>query len=219
MKKISTLLVILFFIAFTKNIQAQSECLTPTDLHTVTVGSRSAQLNWTGSTDSLFVIAYKVVDPNIVYNWHYRKTTSNTFNLRLLLPNTTYICQVRAFCKFKTKSLFSETITFTTGDCKGVTELNVDKVANHSVKLSWGGTSNAYLIKFKEVNGKYFRYRKTIDNNIIIANLKSNTTYEWCVKSFCYGTDTSSVWTCGGLFVTTGCAAPKIVVEKKCDLS
>ena len=213
MRKIATLLTLLLFLAIANHVTSQSTCQIPTNLQATAVGARSANLIWDGETDSLFVIAYKIVDPNINYNWRYKKSATNTFDLKSLAPNTTYTCIVRAFCHLYDKSDYSEAIEFTTAGCAAATNLTVNSVSDHLVKVSWTGSSDAYTVRYKKLNDAGYHYKKTTETSFILKSLSANSTYEWCVKSFCYNAkDTAAVYTCGAFFTTTGCKTPGIVI-------
>lgn len=218
MKRISTLLIVLFFIAGMSIVKSQTPppCNVPTNLNASNVGKKSATITWSGTTDSLFVLSYKIVDPNITYNWRYRVIAKGdtSLDLKPLIANTTYEVQVRAYCYFHHKSDYTAPVQFTTTGCQAASNLAVVKVTDNQAKLTWNGTADYFVVRYIQTIGTgVMHYKKVTTNSITLGNLASLTQYTWSIKAVCISNqDTLKAYSTGPQFTTKGCSAPTLVI-------
>ncbi len=217
MKRIGTILIVLFFIAGMSIVKSQTPpaCDVPTNLNVSNIGKKSATITWSGTSDSLFVLSYRIVDPNINYNWHYRVIAKgiNFLDLKPLIANTTYEVQIRAYCYFHHKSSYTDPIQFKTTGCQATYNLTVLKVTDNQAKLKWDGSADYFVVRYVPTIGNgSMHYKKVTANNITIGNLATLTQYTWSIKAVCISTDTLKAYTTGPQFTTQGCTPPSLVV-------
>ncbi len=100
--------------------ESAGACLEPTDLKYKKVSESSADIEWTSSASSSYIVEYKTTTAS---EWKSITTTANTITLKGLSCNTPYFFRVKGNCKTGGQSSFSANKSFTTLECTTDCEL------------------------------------------------------------------------------------------------
>lgn len=134
--------------------------------------------------------------------------TYTTVTVDWFLPNTTYEWRVRANCNYGDYSYWTAPITFTTlgGSCNVPTWLSTTNITYNSARFNWDPVSgaNSYSIQWRYTGGTWQDlggpfYGSWVD----VASLLPGTSYEWRIRSNCYGGNYSE-WSYPEAFTTLG---------------
>ena len=112
-------------------------CFVPENLTVVETGYTTATLQW-DAADNQTQWSIHVWNSANDYNYD---ANEHPFIVAGLAQNLTYYAAVKAICgNGATESEYSDTITFTTGQCAQVTGVNVTGITSHSAVVSWTPT-------------------------------------------------------------------------------
>ncbi len=207
-------MIVAFALSFSSVMSQQ--CMTPGNVTTGVITSTSVSITWEAASDSLYVIRYINIDvPGSLF--HYKKTSNTSIVLTNLIPNTNYQYQIESFCTFRNKSDYSYPINFktTAQKCNVPSGLTVTKITTHGATFKWTANGNNYALLYKVLSDTEWKYKTTTNNTITLTNLKSNTIYEWQVKSICNDGEERVVnYATGSLFntLTNLCYNPSVIV-------
>ena len=135
--------------------------------------------------------------PNIVaYNLRYRAggswtnviTTSNSYLINNLNPNTTYEWQVQTKCGNVDSSEFSSSRFFTTSLCQYPAGLTQNSITENSAKVSWMPISGVYgyNLQYKISTDPFWTtIPNLVSTSYSITGLNSGTAYQWRVQTKC----------------------------------
>lgn len=171
-------------------------CGVPVLLAPSPINGNSALINWTGSSDSVFQINFKISTSPLWNATVYSTSTSEW--LTNLLPNTSYDYRIRSVCQNNDQSVWVNG-TFTTTNTCGALTLNAPvTITSQSAVLSWNGsTDSVYNIFIRPVGAANWGARHTTSNTIRqFNNLTPNTNYEYRIRSVCKNKDVSA-WVFG----------------------
>ena len=126
-----------------------SPCPRPLNLDTLTVGSTTAHLTWSGASSASYRVCYRVVGADPSTNT-YVNCNTNQIVLTGLTPMTSYRAWVQKICG-SDSSLFSDGCTFQTEMCDNPTYAqNYDSTASMSTTTYFPGYAT-YNYSFSEV--------------------------------------------------------------------
>jgi hypothetical protein len=185
-------------------------------LYTTNITSTTATFDW------------EPVSGAVSYSLQYRLTNGNWidvpggpfystwYTITGLQPGTTYEWRVRANCSNWNYSPWSFSVWFTTlgSSCGTPTWPVTSNITNTSATFSWDEVwgAESYTVQTRLPNGTWYTIPNspTTNNWVTVNGLSPNTTYEWRVRSNCWGGQYSD-WTYPTVFTTTGyynCIAP-----------
>lgn len=145
---------------------------------------KSVTLTWDQCEDVKGYRVYQRVDNN----WKSLKTTSSrSYTVTDLVPNTTYKFGVRSYTKEDGKNYWSDyTVVYATtlGAPESPAKINVD-AGFDSVTLSWDAVENAngYRV-YQSVGGKWKALKTTSAKTYTVTGLTDATDYKFAVKSY-----------------------------------
>ena len=114
-------------------------CYTPSSIHASNVTVNSAVIDWTpGENETSWEL--NVTGTN--YDQTFTVTTK-PYTVTGLANGVTYTAKVRAICGVDRYSDWSETTTFTTTTCEGVSNVQVNNVTTNSATVIWNAPDNA----------------------------------------------------------------------------
>ena len=164
----------------------------PTNLHTTSVGSTSASLAWSASTDDVGVIGYAVKIGQVLYSLSEGSTSTN---IKYLKANTTYSFDVTAFdasgkqsapakITLKTAVLGSSDTT-----APGAPSLTATAYSANEVDLSWSLPSATDLTGFLVFQGTQLLENippnSSIQTRVLpVTGLNAQTGYTFSVQSY-----------------------------------
>ncbi|AZS15946.1 fibronectin type III domain-containing protein [Paenibacillus lutimineralis] len=157
----------------------------PTNLAASIISVTSARLSWTKSTDNVGVVGYDIYlisdsDPDLIAT-----STTNSYTLNELQPNTTYTVMVRARDNAGNQSADSSNVSFTTkaDTTKPSTPTNLTLVTmtNNSVTLKWDeSTDNVGVVAYDIFEGTNLVATVALPSGGVI-NLLPSTPYRFTV--------------------------------------
>ena len=181
-----------------------SGCGLPSLNATTAITGNSAIVNWSGSSDSIYQISFKVAN---TASWSIPANT-NLLSRKLinLVVNTTYDYQIRSICKSGDASAWV-TGQFTTNAGCGLPVLGTPTSINgNSATMNWSGQSDSvYQVSFKPANSATWGSPiLATTTNRQLTGLTVNTTYNYRVRSICKNGDISN-WVTGTFATNSGC--------------
>jgi len=164
----------------------------PTNLHTTSVGSTSATLAWTASTDDVGVLGYFVQIGPILYSLSEGSTSTN---IKYLKANTTYSFGVTALDASGKQSapaqITLKTAALGTSDTTppGAPTLTATAYSANEVDLSWSLPSATDLTGFLVYQGTQLLEdippNSSIQTRVLpVTGLNAQTAYTFSVKSY-----------------------------------
>ncbi len=188
MKKTIRLLSVAFVIALIMAVSSVWALAAPTPERPGKMNAnpdyKSVTLTWDQCENVKGYRVYQRVDNN----WKSLKTTSSrSYTVTDLVPNTTYKFGVRSYTKEDGKNYWSDyTVVYATtlGAPESPAKINVD-AGFDSVTLSWDAVENAkgYRI-YQSVNGKWKALKTTTAKTYTVTGLTDATDYKFAVKSY-----------------------------------
>ncbi len=189
-------------------------CNTPTWPTTSNVTATSAKFSWSSASGAQsYTVQIRL--PNGSWSDVGSPVTNTWVTVTGLNPNTTYEWRVRSNCSSWQYSSWTYPVSFTTlgNACNTPTWPTTSNITQTSAKFSWSTASGAqsYTVQIRLPNGTWQDlYGGPFSNNWVTASgLTPSTTYEWRVRSNCYGGQQSS-YTYPVSFTTLGasCSMP-----------
>ena len=180
-----------------------SPCSTPRDFAASDLNYATATLSWTEIGESEeWIIYYMAEDDEEVSSV---TVTSNPYTFEGLQQGTTYYAMVAPTCD---EGKLSDMISFTTlVACAMPTDVTVSNIEAHSVDVSWTGTSDMYLIRYKVSGASDWTTQSADMEAATLSGLTPETTYQFQVQGDCG--DFQSKWTTIGTFTTLeSCVTP-----------
>ena len=152
-------------------------CPQPTNLNITNIESTEADIYWiAGQEETSWILGYKEANAS---NWTNVTTTSNSYHLTSLLPNTTYDVRLQANCGSST-SVFLNT-SFTTSNCGQSGSCGYSFLLSDAYGDGWNGAS---------IN--------VLQNGILVNNITLSGSYDELVNiTLCDNTPTTLVWNYG----------------------
>ena len=152
-------------------------CPQPTNLNITNIESTEADIYWiAGQEETSWILGYKEANAS---NWTNVTTTSNSYHLTSLLPNTTYDVRLQANCGSST-SVFLNT-SFTTSNCGQSGSCGYSFLLSDAYGDGWNGAS---------IN--------VLQNGILVNNVTLSGSYDELVNiTLCDNTPTTLVWNYG----------------------
>lgn len=189
-------------------------CSTPTWPSTTNITQTTASFQWSpvSGADSYTV---QIRLPNGTwYDIDGSPFMNNYATAYDLNPGTTYEWRVRANCGYGNYSNWTYPVSFTTdgGSCHAPSYLTTTNITHNSATWDWSSVSGAisYSIQWRYPGGTWYNLNGGPFTNswVAVGGLDPSTTYEWRVKSNCYGG--SSEWSYHTSFTTLGyqCETP-----------
>ena len=188
MKKTIRLLSVAFVIAVIMAVSSVWALAAPTPERPGKMNAnsdyKSVTLTWDQCEDVKGYRVYQRVDNN----WKSLKTTSSrSYTVTDLVPNTTYKFGVRSYTKEDGKNYWSDyTVVYATtlGAPESPAKINVD-AGFDSVTLSWDAVENAngYRV-YQSVGGKWKALKTTSAKTYTVTGLTDATDYKFAVKSY-----------------------------------
>ena len=162
-------------------------CQLPTGLTVSEIGETTAKVSWNkvGTNQTKWKMAIKKASSS---SWDYAYTTTNSYNLKNLDPETKYNVKVQAACgSVWTDWTSIETFTTEEEACVAPTGLNVYQSYPHGVSIEWnsGKLSKWYVHWRKTSETSWIGYRIVSDWFIHIDGLDTDTEYEVEIYGFC----------------------------------
>lgn len=183
-----------------------TSCSTPSGLYTSNITESSATFSWNPVPGAQ---SYSVQYRTQGGAWYYlpnspfygTSVTANGF-----YANTTYEWRVRANCGYGYSSYWSSGVIFTTGGssyCGAPQYLYTANVTQTTALLDWYSASGAqsYTVEWRQAGGTWFTLATTSNTWADLVGLQPSTTYEWRVRSNCYGGNQSN-WSYSVTFTT-----------------
>ena len=182
---------------------SESPCRTPSDFAASDLNYTTATLSWTENGESEeWIIYYMAEDDDDISTV---TVTSNPYTLEGLQHGTTYYAMVAPTCN---TDKVSDAISFTTPvACAMPTDVTVSNIQARSADISWTGTSDMYLIRYKVSGESDWTTQDADMEAATLSDLTPETTYQFQVQGDC-GTFQSK-WTTIATFTTLeSCVTP-----------
>ena len=191
-------------------------CNAPSWLYTNSITQTSATLDWEPVAGAIsYNLQYRIWGGswNDVYGGPWSQTWHTITNLQ---PNTTYEWRVQTNCSNWMQSTWSYPAVFTTlGEtCSPPTWPMTVNITQNSAKFTWEGVPEAhsYTVQIRLWNGTWYNLPggDVYGTWVTASGLYPGTTYEWRVRTNCYGGG-YSCWTYPVTFTTlwgSYCDAP-----------
>jgi hypothetical protein len=169
-----------------------STCNTPTNLVASNITPNSADVSWSpvsGAT-SYNITCKKAITHDIIFQ--NVNTTTTTYSITGLEQFTMYDFEVNTICPSGVSSLAWFSFT-TSGTCPNVSNLNTSSITCNSVILSWTHPPSpafgfAYIDYKESSSGTWIAAPGfPIYTPYTLTGLSANTTYDWRVRSQCWG--------------------------------
>ena len=197
-------------------------CNVPVNLtHSVT--TTTADFSWTSGESTApelsWLFAYKLKDET-----DYTVTTTNTPEASLtgLIEGAAYEWKVKTNCDGSgyawENSGWSQVQEFNTWkNCNAIPDGLVSLVSGWcSAELSWNEIPGItkYELRYRKTNETDWNYKTLGGKNVtLFSKGEPETTYEWQVRTYCFGTETNSEWSGSAEFTTQvdngiACGAP-----------
>ena len=177
-------------------------------LTTQVINGNSAKVNWTGATDSIYQVNFKLASDSAWGSNNNTTLTNRTFSS--LTINTTYDYRIRSVCKNGDISVWVAGQFTTTSGC-GVPTLGTPTPSGTSALVVWSGSSDSiYQVRVKPSNSQ--TWGTAVGTNLLSRNitlLTINTQYDYQVRSVCKNGD-MSVWVSGQFTTSGGCGLPTL---------
>lgn len=154
---------------------ADTSCLVPSALHTVSVDSTSATIAWTaGATESLWQL---MVNDDLN---HLVMANATTYVLSNLAPSTAYRVRVRAYCSATNQSAWSDEMTFTTTasgvGIDGVDENGIALFPNPATTMLNVSVSEPAVVTIVDISGREVLRTSVQSHSVIdLADLAQGT--------------------------------------------
>lgn len=154
---------------------ADTACLVPSALHTVSVDSTSATIAWTaGATESLWQLMVND-DPD-----HLVMANATTYVFSNLAPSTAYRVRVRAYCSATNQSAWSDEMTFTTTasgvGIDGVDENGIALFPNPATTMLNVSVSEPAVVTIVDISGREVLRTNVQSHSVIdLADLAQGT--------------------------------------------
>jgi hypothetical protein len=190
-------------------------CSTPTWPTTYNITSTTATFSWDYVSGANWYTVQTRLPNGYWYDIPGGPVYSTWATVTGLNPNTTYEWRVRANCYGGQYSYWTYPISFTTlgYSCATPTWPTTSNITSSSATFSWDAVYGAvsYTVQIRQLNG----YWNDIPGGSVystwttVTGLSPNTTYEWRVRTNCYGGQYSN-WTYPKVFTTLGysCSVP-----------
>lgn len=150
-------------------------CPAPSDLAYFNRKSSSVVLSWTNGGAANWVVAYKkTTDENFsVMNVGTDDVTIDsttvTYRLTGLVPETSYIVKVRDNCNGDGLSEWTSTVEFTTLSTCTVEEVTISNITHHAATVNWTGESaSGYTVRYRtaaQADGLTAGFNSTIETD------------------------------------------------------
>ena len=211
------------------DINVVQKCLAPKNINLTNISATSAVFFWTGSDNSqeyeLEIVAGNF-SPTGVPNF---TTTSNSYVITALIPNTCYKFYVRSSCGNGNLSQWVGPYTFCTLNiCAMPIAQNVSNITTNSATLSWTPGANetqweALLLQaanaivpsmpqaIPTVGPLDFYIQNLTSSTTTLTNLNPSTIYYYYVRAVCQPNNATTNWTGPFIFNTNTCN-----VQDKC---
>lgn len=187
-------------------------CPIPISLTSSNITSNSADINWSDSTASQWIVEYDTAGFTPGAGSNSVVVDTNTFTtLTGLASQTAYDFYVRAICSPGDTSAYSDTASFSTTVCSDPTALSSANVSIDSASLSWteNGTAMQWEISYGSTGFTAGNGTQVVANvnPFNLLGLSSNTSYDWYVRAICGAGDTSN-WSDTASFTTLSVPLP-----------
>lgn len=199
-KQLYVMIVLLSLTVFS-SLQANGQCVVPAGLYTNSITATSAVFNWSTTTaDSFLVRYYESGSATYLYKTVKPGTSTNTI-ISGLLPNTTYLWQVRVWCSNGTSGAYQTTpLTFTTlaqnVSCVTPNQTTSTNVTSNGATVTWNAyiTADSFMVRYAVRNTTNYVWIKVpgSQRTVSITGLLPNTTYDWAVRCICATSPTQS---------------------------
>ncbi|MBP7497435.1 MAG: fibronectin type III domain-containing protein, partial [Bacteroidales bacterium] len=176
-------------------LKAAEECLATTEFNVSEITTTSVLIRWKAAQGACYynVVYFPIDKPDNILN---KYTQDIKIAITGLNPNTKYSFKIQSRCCNTSQNIFvdSETGYFVTLAenqllCKTPVEFVATEITQNSVLLKWNKVENAcyYMVYYYPVKSMMPAYItvKATSNMINLANLISNSEYEWRVRTIC----------------------------------
>lgn len=173
-------------------------CAVPPTASTTNITTTSATFNWTNPwsniTENYYTVSYRRPGGNWIQLAY--STTSNTYTLNNLLPNTAYEWCVNRYCPYGISAPVITSFTTLAPPCNPPTTLNILNLTNTSARLNWGGGSytnlQGWIVQHRQVGApNWTTVTMNTNTQYQLNGLTINTAYEYRVAANC-GASTSA---------------------------
>jgi hypothetical protein len=195
-------------VLFATQNDGNNRCDMPSGFNFSQVTGSSATLSWqpvNGATG--YEVSYRIVNGT----WTNVTTSSTSYTLSGLNPNTSYEAQVRALCRDNQVSTFTKPLQFSTqaagsnADCGTPAGLRAYNATESSITLNWTPSSGDvwfYEIQYRRADSDFWFLAFTTSTTRMLTFLQPNTRYEVRVRAIC-GISSASSYTSTVSFSTT----------------
>ncbi|MDZ4708753.1 MAG: fibronectin type III domain-containing protein, partial [Saprospiraceae bacterium] len=186
------------------------DCLPPTHLTTTNIMPAGAMFNWVAPVTAVIKYYLEYKKSNSV-QWIRDSTTTTSFSVGTLDPNSAYQWRVKSKCTSDSSDF--EYFEFNTPEIDVCADplagsMMVVAVTDTLVKLKWTGVgADYYTLRWRRLGTMQWTNTLAFTDSITINyGLDTGTTYEWQIRSNC-GLNSVGAFAQGPNFTTTGITA------------
>ena len=197
---------------------SEPECSELTGPSTTGISPTSATLSWNEVAGADHYVLQGNTQGSPVDGIELNVGNITSFNATGLLPNTSYIWRVQAYCDADGNFLsgWSDIQTFsTTSECFQPAPISTTNITATTATLNWEMIAATHHYRIRgNVLGFPPNITLTVNdgaqNSLNLTGLSANTSYHWQIKAFCNAAETySSPWTPLDTFTTSqDCSKP-----------
>jgi hypothetical protein len=170
----------------------------PSNRHIDNIGQNSATFDWNSVANiDHYNVRWRQKGTS---SWSYKTSIRNTtqHTVSNLKSNTTYEWQMRSKCPDGSGAAYSQgqgpdfktsSSSSTCNSSAVPSNRHVDNIGQTSATLDWNSVANIdhYNVRWRQKGTSSWSYKTSIRNTTqhTVSNLKSNTTYEWQMRSKC----------------------------------
>ncbi len=191
-----------------------TNCVAPSNPHTVNIGTNSATFSWTGPAGGVaYLVQYRPIT-SAGAPWINVTAQTNSITLTNLACGTHYEWHVATICGTAVTNIspYTATVSFTTLPCNNVCPVPSGSTSSGTNSgsttrlLTWNSTGALiYNIRYRIVNAANWITTTSNTNSKLITGLQLASHYEWQVQSVCTpatGATAVSAWSISAGFTT-----------------